>query len=389
MKRLLALAIVLRLLVAGFLFHPDIKTINFQASFLSKGVFNIYSYLVENKKTLPLKDNFVYFPLTYFTVGGYQWVISPLLGKGFDAWLADAGSNSGVINPNIFKYLVFLKLPFLVIDIAIAFILMHFFENREDKKKAFIFWLFNPFTIIIIYAFSNIDIFPVVLTLLAFLMIKKAKMLPAALLIGIASAFKLYPLLFVPFLFLIGRGLKEKFLLSIIPILVFGVIIFPFLSPAFFDSALVSGLTTGIFASDFATLALSVLFFYAAILDKKINLFNYWIILFLVIFSFALFHIQWLLWIAPFLVILVVKNPKLSLVIIILSILAFTVPMFYEDRFMTISLFRIYSTWYDLLPTPFVFVQKFYDPTNLRNVLHSAFAGGSLVMVYKILKESL
>ncbi|HET7098851.1 MAG TPA: glycosyltransferase family 87 protein [Patescibacteria group bacterium] len=387
-KKLLVLAIFLRLLVAGFLFHPDIKTINFQTSFLKHGVFNIYSYLVENKKTLPLKDNFVYFPLTYFTVGGYQWLASPILGKGFDLWLSDAGSNSVVTNSNIFKYLILLKLPLLAMDIAIAFLLMRFFETREDKEKAFIFWLFNPFTIIIIYAFSNIDIFSVSLTLLSFLMIKKEKLILASFLLGIAAGFKLYPLLFVPFLFLSGRNLKEKMLLSVIPLVTFGLVIFPFVSPAFFQSALVSGLTTGIFMSDFAVLALSLLFFYAVLIDKKINTFNYWIILFLIIFSFALFHIQWLLWIAPFLTILAVKNLKLSWVIIILSILAFLVPMLYEDRYMTISLFRVYSTWYDLLPTPFVFIQKVYDPSNLQNVIHSAFAGGSLVMIYKLFKES-
>jgi len=65
MRKLLVLAIFLRVLVAAFLFHPDIKTYNYQASFLKKGVFNIYTYLVENKKSLPLKDDFVYFPLTF------------------------------------------------------------------------------------------------------------------------------------------------------------------------------------------------------------------------------------------------------------------------------------------------------------------------------------
>ena len=63
MKKLLVLAIVLRVLVAAFLFHPDIKTFNFQASFLKKGVTDIYSYLIENRKTLPLKEEFVYFLL--------------------------------------------------------------------------------------------------------------------------------------------------------------------------------------------------------------------------------------------------------------------------------------------------------------------------------------
>ena len=387
MKKLLLLAIFLRLLVAAFLFHPDIKTFNYQASFLKKEVFNIYNYLVENKKTLPLKDDFVYFPLTYFTLGGYQWVMSPVLGKSFDSWIADAGTNSVVNNPGIFKYLVVLKLPYLILDILIAFLLMRFFENSEEKKKAFIFWLFNPFTIIIIYAFSNIDIYPVILTILAFLMIKKDKLFLASLILGLASGFKLYPLLFIPFLFLAGRSLKEKFILAATPLITFGLIILPFISPAFFQSAMVSGLTTGIFTSDFATLALSLLFFYALIIDKKINLFNYWLALFLIVFSFASFHIQWLLWIAPFLVILTVKKPNLSWLIFFLTTIAIAIPVLYQDRSMSISLFRIFSTWYDMLPTPFIIIQKVYDPMNLQAVFHSILAGGSLIMTYKIFKE--
>jgi hypothetical protein len=389
MKKLLILAIFLRILVAVFLFHPDIKTYNYQASFLKKGVFNIYTYLVDNKKTLPLKDDFVYFPLTYFVLGGYQIVASPILGNGFNSWLADAGANSVVTNSNIFKYLLVLKLPYLVLDVAIAFLLMEFFENKEDKKKVFIFWLFNPFTIILLYAFSNIDIFPVILTVLAFLMIKRQKLTTAALLLGVASGFKLYPLLFVPFLFLTGRTLKEKVLLALTPVVTFGVIILPFLSTAFFQSALVSGLTTGIFTSTFSTLAVAILFFYAVLLDKKINLFNYWVALFLIIFSFSLFHIQWLLWIAPFLVILAVRKPKLSWLIFLFGILAFAIPFLYQDRFMTISLFRIYTTWFDLLPTPFTFIQRVYDPANLQTVIQSILAGGSLVLIYRIFKEQL
>ena len=387
MKKLLVLAIFLRILVAMFLFHPDIKTFNYQASFLKKGVFNIYTYLVENKKSLPLKDDFVYFPLTYFALGGYQWIASPILGKGFDAWVSSAGSSSVVEDPSIFKYLVVLKLPYLILDIVIAFLLMRFFENKEDKKKAFVYWLFNPFTIVMIYVFSNVDIFPVILTILAFLMIKRQKLFSASLLLGVASGFKLYPLLFVPFLFLAGRSLKEKFIFAATPIITFGLIILPFISGAFFQSALVSGLTTGIFTADFTTLALSILFFYAVTIDKKLSLFNYWLALFLIIFSFTLFHIQWLLWIAPFLVILSIKKPSLSWLIFFLGIVAFAIPVLYQDRYMSFSLFRIYSTWYDLLPTPFTIIQKVYDPTNLQTVFHSVLAAGSLVMIYKIFKE--
>src|SRR3989344_786840 len=122
MKKLLILAIALRILVAGLLFHPDIKVYNFQSSFLKKGVINIYSYLIENKKTLSFKEEFVYFPLTYFVIGGYQWIVSPLMGDSFDLWLSNASSTSFVRDPNIFKYLIVLKFPYLVLDILIAFL---------------------------------------------------------------------------------------------------------------------------------------------------------------------------------------------------------------------------------------------------------------------------
>jgi Gpi18-like mannosyltransferase len=397
MKKLLILAIVLRLLVAAFLFHPDIKTYNFQSSFLKKGVFNIYTYLVENKKSLTLKDDFVYFPLTYFTVGGYQWIASPILGSGFNSWLADASSNSVVRNPNIFKYLVVLKLPYLVLDILIAFLLKKFFDDEEKGKKAFTLWLFNPFTIFLIYAFSNIDIYAVLLTVIAFLLLKRDKLLQASAVLGIAAGFKLYPVLFIPFLILKAKNVKEKILAGVIPMLIMGTIVLPFWSPAFVQSAFLSGLTTRIFSPGFSIgfnesaivglLAISALFFYGWVIDKKINVFNYWIILLLSIFSFSHFHIAWLLWVAPFMVILAIKKPSLSLPLFLLATLALIIPMLYEDRSMTISLFRVYSTWYDLIPTPFTILQKFYDPYSLQSIFHSILAGGSLIIGYKLLSK--
>lgn len=395
MKKLLILAIILRLLVAGLIFHPDIKTYNFQSSFLKKGVFNIYTYLVDNKKSLTLKDDFVYFPLTYFAVGGYQLAISPMLGTGFDTWLSNANSNSYVRDPNIFKYLIILKLPYLVLDILIAFLLKKFFDDKEKGEKAFALWLFNPFTIVLIYAFSNIDIFAVLLTLIAFLLLKKEKLLQASALVGLAAGFKLYPILFIPFLILKAKSVKEKVLVAAIPILILIAIVFPFWSQAFIQSAFLSGLTTRIFNPGFSIgfnesmvvslFAMSLLFFYGWIIDKKLDPFNYWVIFLLSIFSFSHFHIAWLLWISPFIVILAVKKPILSLPLFLLAVLALMIPMLYQDRSMTISLFRIYSTWYDLLPTPFSVLEKFYDPYNLQSILHSILAGGSMILGFKLL----
>lgn len=394
MKKILIWAIALRLLVAGLLFHPDIKIYNFQSSFLKRGVLNIYSYLSENKKTLPFKEEFVYFPLTYFVVGGYQWVAAPVLGKNFDSWLANASSNSFVRDPNIFRYLITLKIPYLILDILIAFLLKRFFYDKKQAEKAFIFWLFNPFTIFVIYAFSNIDIYAVLLTVVAFLLLNSNKLLLASGIIGLAAGFKLYPVLLIPFLIFKARDVREKFLVTIIPILILGLIILPFWSSAFIQSALVSGLTTRIFNPGFSIgfnesaivslLAISVLFFYAWVIDKQVNLMNYWVVVLFSIFAFSHFHVAWLIWVAPFIVILAIKNKKLSLPLFLLATIAMIIPMLYQDRSMTVSLFRIYTTWYDLLPTPFTLVEKFYDPYNLQSILHTVLAGGLIVIGVKL-----
>ncbi len=397
MKKLIALAIALRLLVAAFIFHPDIKTFNFQASFLRHGVFNIYSYLIDNRQSLPLKENFVYFPLTYLTLGSYQTLIAPLMGAGFDSWLSNADSFGMVTDPNIFKYLVFLKLPYLILDIVIAFMFLKYFDDKKMGKKAFVFWLFNPFTIFIIYAFGNVDIFPVVLVLGSLLFMKKEKLGLAALMVGIAAGFKIYPLLFVPFLFLSGRSLKERLKLAIIPFGIFGAVSLPFMSSAFLESTLISGLTTRLFNPGISVgfgesiivglMLLSALFFYALLIDKKPNMFNYFLATLLIIFSFSHFHVAWLLWIAPFLVIIAVKKPKLSGTVFMLSVAAVLVPLLYQDRSMSISLFRVYSTWFDLLPTPFSAIQRFFDPYNLQSILHSLMAGGAGVIAYILFQK--
>lgn len=396
MKKLVVLAIFLRLLVAAFYFHPDIKTIYFQTSFLKQGVTNIYTHLVGNKETLPLKEEFVYFPLTYFTLGSYQWLAQPLFGRGFDSWLANAGVNSFVKDSYVFRYLTLMKLPFLLVDIGIAFLLMKFFEDRKRANKAFVFWLFNPFTIVLFYVFSNVDIFPIALTLLSFLAAKKNKLILSSLLLGVAAGFKLYPILFIPFLALKGKDVKDRLLILAAPALVVLAIMLPFVSQAFINSAVISGLTTRIFNPGFSLgfgeagitglIGATALFFWTWLVDEKKDLFGLWIALFLIIFSFSHFHIQWLGWVAPFLVITSVEKPKLATTIFVLSCIAFLIPPLYDDRSMTLGVLRTYSTMYDLIPTPFVAIQRFYDPLNLQSILHSILAGGSLVTVYKLLK---
>jgi len=68
-RYLFVFALLVRFLIMPFLYHPDIKIYNFQSSFLSSGVLNIYDFLNEKKQELPFREEFVYQPLAFIFWG--------------------------------------------------------------------------------------------------------------------------------------------------------------------------------------------------------------------------------------------------------------------------------------------------------------------------------
>ncbi len=399
LKQLLLLAVLIRLLIMPFYFQPDIKTYHFQAYFLREGVFDIYKYLDTHKSELPLKEEFVYFPITYFFLGGYQILVSPLLGSNFYNWVSDASSQTFSEAIGIYRYLFLLKLPYLILDVGLAFLLTSFFKEPALKKKAFILWLFNPFTIVLIYIFSNVDIIPVTLTALSLLLMKQKKLILSGVVLGIAAGFKAYPLLFLPFILLYGNNMRQKVMTVGVTLLTVTLVVLPFLSPSFQKATLVSGLTTRIVFPGLSIgfgetlmagiISMSALFFFSQLNKQKsyADLWKLYLAALLLLFSFIHFHIQWLLWVAPFFAILLTEDKNYRFSGLILILLAFSIPMLYEDKSMSVALLGVYSYLYNLLPIPFAFVQKIYDPYIIQSVLHSIFAGGSLVLTWRIFKE--
>lgn len=392
--RLFFLAILMRILIMPFYFHPDIKTYNWQAAFLKNGVFDIYTYLTNNKEKLPLKEEFVYFPLTYFYLGTYQIIASPVLGPDFNNWLSDASSQV-LDRIGSFRYLFVLKLPYLILDLIIPFLLVEFFNDVKQKREVFLLWLFNPLSIAVIYIFSNIDIIPVTLSLVSLLLFRNRRIFLSGLILGLAAGFKAYPLLLLPFILLFTNKLTDlaRMLLAAIGMLI--LIILPFWSKAFINSALISGLTTRIafpsiplgFGESLmvGVLALSALF--VAVFtqeDKKAN--KVWLLILmalLFLFSSIHYHIQWLLWVIPFLVVFYVFWNKLGRISFVWLSLAFVIPLLYDDKSMSVSLFSAISPLFNLLPTPFFILQQLYDPFLLQGIIHSIMFGISLMLLFR------
>jgi len=395
-KKLFLLAVILRLLVMPFFYHPDIKTYSFQSSFLKKGVVDIYSYLVKEKPNLPLKEEFVYFPLTYYFLGSYQAVASPLLGAGFEKWISDASATS-METPGVYRYLFILKLPYLIFDILVAFLLVGLVQKEENKRKLFISWLFNPFTIFLVYVYSNIDIIPVFLSLLTLLLVRKEKNLLSGVVLGLAFCFKAYPVIMLPFVLLTLKSFREsmKFVSGFILLIL--LFIAPLWSNSFLMSAFNSGLTTRIFSTGITLgfgesimiviLSLTLLFY---ISFNKINNRNAWIFYMssiLLILSFIHFHIQWILWVFPFLILVKTLKPSLSIPVYIFSMCSFVVVWLYFDKAMTVGVLSPISTMLTYSVQPSSLIQKFFDPYVLQGIFHSVLAGSSIFIIYTMLNN--
>ncbi len=390
--KILLLAVLLRILVMPFLFHPDIKVYNFQSSYLQKGVFNIYKFLHDERLNLPLKEEFVYFPLTYFLTGGYQWIVSPILGSDFYNWIQNKPAQEG--GYPVFRYLFILKLPILFFDILIAFLLTKFIDGVR-KKQIFALWLLNPISIIILYVFSNVDIYPVASVILSLLLIKNKKVIPAAILLGIGASFKVFPLILLPFMILYLKNFNDRVKMLLFGLGSFILLTLPFLfTESFRSSALASGLTTRLLILNInlgfgeslliGVGVISALVISAFLKDKLSfdNLMKYSYCIFLLILSFVHFHIQWLLWVLPGLVYISLSNKKAATLGWIVLIIGASIPLLYEDRFMSVSLYSLINNNFNLLPIPFGVLSKVYDPYIIQSGLHTIFATSSLYLTF-------
>lgn len=342
-----------------FFFHPDIKDINLRVSFLSKGVINIYDFLKQDSVTKINAPDFVYPPLTYFFLGSYQIITKPLLGPEFNDWLFDfSGKSAATIF--IFRYLLVLKVPFLIFELLITFLLMKVFPDKDQQKKAITFWLFNPLNLYAIYAIGQFDIIPSFLAFFSWYLWKQKRFPHSGIVLGLGAAFKSFPLLLLPLFLFSKEKLTTKIIHAVLAVGIYGLSILPFVnSPAFQTDVLFSNLSKRIFINQVSLGNVSISLFliiYSTLLIFRIKyqnipLWSYILITLLLVFSVTTFHPQWIVWLTPFLTLAFVKA-KINLGIIALFIGSyFFTFLLFNDRFLTTALLSPISTIFLEIPS--------------------------------------
>lgn len=391
---ILILAIVVKILVSAITFHPDTQAFNLAGKLISSGnILNLYDYLPSLPDSDPTKNLAVlnYPPAIYLFNGVFNFIFG-IFGLPINQFLLDIPSNYGNLLFNI--HLLLLKLPYLIFDLLIGFILFKLFRDKKQANLALIIWLFNPISLLSTYMMGQFDIIPTLFTVLSIYFAVKNKLNWAAISLGIGIAFKLYPIFLLTPLLILGKGTSEKIKIFILSLAPYFLIILPYLpshnfrSTALFANQSSKSLYAAIPVSGGESILLfpaSLIFFYLLLGSNKIERISFWkiyLIILLLFFIFTHFHPQWLIWITPFLILdLVYLNFK-NLLAILIILFTWLVSLFFFDQSLTVGIFspllpvlqNTSSVWSMLHLNP--------DYTLLRSILQTFFTAASAYLIY-------
>lgn len=408
-KKIFILVILVAIAIRVFLmfttYHPDLSSHALTTYFFSyQNVTNPYDHLANLPADHPLvknwgvRDIFIYPPLAYFTLGTFQKIFQPLLQERF---FLDLMSGVPVRNiPQVNFQLFLIKFPFLLIDLSMAFFLSKLFDDPKKKKCAAIIWLFNPVTLYATFSMGTFDIIPATLTILSLLFTKRKKFLWAAVMIGLGTAFKSYPLFLLPFVALAaGKGILPKIKTALAGFIPYFLTILPFLSSAAFKYMVFGPKSQKMFYMEWMLTGAEGIYpfvlFYTLLIfhasrhkDLAGNFWKYFLAYFLIFLSVTHYHPQWFLWLSPFLVIELVTNhfKNLWFTLLLFSIYVFIIFTF--DNSLSVGLFALTNPSLANFPGIANLIARRFDINFIKSIARSIFAGASLYLIADSLQEA-
>jgi hypothetical protein len=174
------LSILIQIPLAIFLGHYYDDRIFMGTGYLVSSGFNPY-----------LQHNFVnVFPSSILS-GIVPSIGYPAL---WPIWLGIAYKFSYGLTQNIFLYNFAIKLPLIVAQVGLAYLVKHILTNFDLSKRkaqtAFLLVLFNPFIMLTTAAWGEFDTLVIVLSLASLYLLSKNKIITCALFLGLAVALK-------------------------------------------------------------------------------------------------------------------------------------------------------------------------------------------------------
>lgn len=395
----LIIGIVIRFILMPITLHADLLGHSFSTYFFAyEGKVNIYEHLLSLPQSHPLvrnfgvSDIFIYPPLTYFTLGIFRVLIKPFSDPTLLPYLMRYSWET-YPRAQFMWHLFLFKLPYLFIDISMAFLLSKLFSQEKNKKVAFSLWIFNPVTLYATFMQGQFDIIPTLFTLLSLYFARKKKYSEAALALGIGGSYKMYPLFLLPAAaFVFGEKFKEKIKYLVIGITPFLATILPFLnSAAFRQMVLFSPKNQKMLFMNWAVTAAEGLYPYIVVLvliylfcyylSRRLDLNYVYLAILLLFFSVTHYHPQWFLWVTPFLVVELVENKFRNLILFVIFIASWLILTLFFDSSLHVGLFQVVIKDLGNAPSLVEILANYFDPNQIKSIIRSVFAGASLFYI--------
>ncbi|OGM19674.1 hypothetical protein A2955_01760 [Candidatus Woesebacteria bacterium RIFCSPLOWO2_01_FULL_37_19] len=399
----LLIGILIRLILMPITLHPDLWVFSSSGYLLAyEGKLNVYEHLVNLPSNHPLVsivgniyEYFIYPPLAHVTFGIFHLILRPFTDPSFipNFWRnPDSIFGNQALPWHLFLY----KLPYLFIDIVLAFLLTKLFDDAYQKKLAFVLWIANPLSFYTTFMMGQFDLLPVFFTVLALIFAKKKNFTASLLSLGIGGSFKMYPLFFVvPAAFLFGKTFWERSKYVIQGFFPYLLTIAPFItSAAFRQMVLFSPKNQKMLFMGFPVsgaevlypfiIILTLIYFHSLYSKIKYELDEYFLLILLLFFSVTHYHPQWFLWATPFLLIYLIRS-KFKFNIVILT-------LFGAWLFLTL-LFEAslsYGLFNPLIPSlkdaisPAQIINKYTDVFQLKSIARSFFAACSIFIFWTV-----
>lgn len=389
---LLIIGLILRLIIAGFTYHPDTKSQVIATRSFLEGKFDPY----QNASNLAPGAVLDKLPMSYFLQLPFHLAGRILTSNEVEnQFFIEQRNLFGL--PKFWSYLIYAKLPLIIFDLALA-VLLVLTVASVFKKKALAIWVFNPFTIWATEAIGQIDIYSAFFILLCFYLLKSGKLPWAALALGFGGAIKTAPFLLLPLLLVFAKDLKSKILITFLAVTPYVLSVIWFMgSPHFRNDAFVAPqigkslvaqipLSGGESIIIYIVALILIYFFYFQKSANLDNFLKYSILIFLTTLSLTHFHIQWFLWVMPFLIIWALENNdsvKLPIIGLLLSTLAM---LFLYESSLQVKLFAPLFPMLDNLSG----FAEYLSNSQLylyKSIFASVFAACSLILGFKLLKK--
>lgn len=397
---LIFLALAIRIFLMLFCLHSDIWAVSFAQYLLNyKGIFNIYDYMGQLPQEALLIKNygryfFTYPPLAYFSFGAFGILLKPLSDPNY---LIDLVNNLEHILEikGLYRHLFLTKLPYLFFDFGILMLLNKWLAGKKEKYIILILWLFNPFNLYTTYMIGQFDIIPVFFVILSLYLSDQKKTGLAALSLGFGTAFKMFPLFFLPFLIIKdGKSFWKTIKLTLLGIAPYILTILPFMSSvAFRQEVLFSNQSQKML---FARIPITVVeylsvFFVAYTFLLMLNIYfkrALWVWYFgvlLILFSVTHYHPQWYIWISPFFILFLGFYKKYWYLILSLFIIWILLTLGFEPS-LSIGLFSPLNV--NLLHSKSLLGSiNFLDMNLINSIFRSIAAGISIGILFLLLRS--